>query len=423
MMKRYPALRAAAAALLTAATVLAAGCSRAGPVPTGTIDTAPADPTAAPVTTTTPPAVKVESAPSDAELMPNAVRWVADGFAVYIVPLPAPENTITVHPYDNTHLLFYTYADERQHLYLFDTEAGKFVADCPLDAGERLLDPHYTDAGIVLFHRELQSSSPTVYTMPAAVTVSYANGKLTAVPTEIPPFPQNECRITSPDGKYQAVRVIEDGWGRGGVDLYLPDGSVKRLFTAVVVDDSGKTHINDAISYIPRAFLDNTHLLYTMTGYEWPLGFGIYDAATGENVLFPAQRAYHYRGTHDGAIYASEPTKDDMYVPAAYWKITADGQAVCLRQVDEGEGDYVCLGSCWMRTVIDGDMQTLLFYTPDLDGELATVDLPAAYTVNVWPGVAFGNAFAYATDETLYLFVPEAAGQATTKEPVRPLDP
>lgn len=320
MMKRYPALRATATALLTAATVLtAAGCSRAEPAPADPIDTTPVNPLVSPITTTAPPAV--EPAPSDAEPMQNAVRWVADGFSVHIVPLPDQKDTITVHPYDNTHLLFYTYTAERQHLYLFDIEAGKFVAFCPLDVGERLHDPHYTDAGIVLFHRELQSSSPAVYTVPAAVAVSYADSRLTAVPTEISPFPQNVRRITSPDGKYQAVRVIEDGWGRGGVDLYLPDGNVKRLFTTVVVDDSGKTHINDAISHIPQAFLDNTRLLYSMNGYEWPLGFGIYDVATGENVLFPAQRAYGYQGIHDGLSMLPSQGKTTATLPPPIGKL------------------------------------------------------------------------------------------------------
>jgi len=89
---------------------------------------------------------------------------------------------------------------------------------------------------------------------------------------------------SSPNRKYTAALVIDDEAGHGGIELIDEKGNSKRLLSNILEGDtlpSGKkADINDAISYRPLGFSGDNQIVYSVLGYEWLIGTGIYNIET-----------------------------------------------------------------------------------------------------------------------------------------------
>ncbi|MBR7185379.1 MAG: hypothetical protein IKD37_07205 [Clostridia bacterium] len=428
-MKQYTALLSAVIALTAALTL--GGCRQEHPA---------TDPTDGAAVTAAPDSTPAQTAPSTAGLVQTSdapettaapvstdvqIDTVADGFAVRTVGLPAETGRLLVCPYE-TNLLFCIEMEGKMQFSLFDPLRAEFIASCTVSSGGRLPHLHYREHDVVLFRSSLDEKNQTLI-CEEAFAVRYADGRLTAEPIEHTIYPQAATCIQSPDGQYQVLEVIDDNAGRGGLDLRWPDGRVQRLMSEYAYGDvrpDGRTQdYFGSIGFTPVAFLDNTHFLYARHGYETSAGFAIFDIVTGENRAFAAQSDYLCLGTDGKAIYAAEPKPDTQYAYSAYWKITADGEATCLYTIDDTKPELNCLGSCWISTERAKDGTDVTVYSADLDRTIATVSLSAAETLNHYLGIQYGESFAYATDNTLFLFAPGLADTATAGDPLPEVPP
>ncbi len=89
--------------------------------------------------------------------------------------------------------------------------------------------------------------------------------------------------ITSPDGTLSACHKQTDAWGNGGICLTDKDGTEKFIReNKILTDTSEDMGIQDIRAYAPVAFWGNETLVYSIGGWEWTIGYGFYDIASGE---------------------------------------------------------------------------------------------------------------------------------------------
>ncbi len=89
--------------------------------------------------------------------------------------------------------------------------------------------------------------------------------------------------VTSPDGTLSACHKMTDDWGNGGI--WLTDGTGAGNFirgNVVMTDSTENIGIQDVRAYAPAGFWGNETLIYTIGGWEWSIGYGFYDMATGQ---------------------------------------------------------------------------------------------------------------------------------------------
>ncbi|MBR6709607.1 MAG: M56 family metallopeptidase [Clostridia bacterium] len=245
--------------------------------------------------------------------------------------------------YDDTHRLIYSYDPEldqlnntkrcyNQYLRLLDLEAGRFVAECAVDSTERLSSNIRTDAGFILYAAEYDDLTQEVFTADAKRIV-YADGRLSAEPVEFTLYPQRELFVT-PDGRYR-VYDTQERTGAGGIDLVMPDGSERRVLTNRTLEEA--TSLGDVIGYTPMGYVDDTHLLYHIGGYEWSRGYGVLDVTTGACRTLDFLNSHNVYAIRDGKIYADEYVRGNETYSRTYltrWCYTLDGAQTKLTPAD-----------------------------------------------------------------------------------------
>ena len=189
--------------------------------------------------------------------------------------------------------------------------------------------------------------------------------------------------------------------GHGGLDLFYPDGSSLRLFENVTIWDTlpngASADIGDVRGYSPVGFLDGTRFVYTIGGWEWTVGYGIFDLMTGRAQTF----AGSIRGIHDGQIYLTENQSHEQYRVTHIYKTTPEGNRTLLASWDQEDGVYwLSFGETWYSSgpvftqpywydiapvpadtagLTDREIRDLpeviSIYSPDLDKELARVEV------------------------------------------------
>ena len=315
--------------------------------------------------------------------------------------------------WDETHILWMTYDRiTREHnetlrhinryLSMLDLETGQITAVLPLEGTEELNEVTWDGKDMILYHLVLDEAT-TTYTAENALRISYENGILTAEPTEITPFPMVTKRITSPDGRYAVQHTTEDGWSRGGLDLVNPDGSMVRLFTAVMhgdtLPDGTTADIQHVRGYTPLAFLDDTRFVYVIGGWEHCWGYGIYDLTAGTFQEFTEDVEYVYF-VHDGYIYLTSQKRHDAGVYSQVWKVTPEGERTLLASTAEDISNFpldkltdplYCAAPYWIYTADDslfsmsmygkGKPKTYQVWSSDMDKILAVFELDG-WTMN-----------------------------------------
>ena len=234
----------------------------------------------------------------------------------------------------DTHNNVVGYTDAR--LFLFDRRNGEIAAECPIeeDLSGYVLNLHYYDDGCVLFSYSIDDNGQPL--LHYAYDLRYAHNTLNAQSIEFEIYPYNRKRIVSPDGNYTVYAAVDSGSGYGGIDLQSPDGTTERILS----DVSDEYGIQSVTGYTPVEFLDNTTLLYTIGGWEWSKGYGLYDVETGEKRIYPAEKGgiEGVYGCADGYLYGYASSG---YLTSKIWQIAPDGEERLIASMEEADGVFL----------------------------------------------------------------------------------
>ncbi len=334
--------------LLAACILFAVGCSFINPtVTTAPVEDDSPDPPSSSTTTTEPD--DTPDAPDDSD-SPVQVLTNEGDLEVRPVYIPTDPFTYRLFQYDDTHYLCLTYdqtelagykeyAYDNLHVYIIDAKAGTVVADCAIEGSYYLSSVHYTDNGCILYETE-----------EAAFHVVYENGTLTVNKTEHPTYPVvSDCPITSADGAYTVYTTAEDTIGAGTMTVRYADGSTKALLrhkNAGDMVDGQTVGMGDVERYHPIGFLDNTRFVYSIAGYEYYKGYGVYDLQTGANTKH--LQAMSVAAVYDGKVYL---TKQAGYETVSWWMCDPDGlDMTMIASVNEEDGVFTLSGDKYNYT-------------------------------------------------------------------------
>ena len=186
------------------------------------------------------------------------------------------------------------------HLYVIDVSIGEIIHSQPIDCTDRPTALTYSPDGGVLLSGGPYYEDTAEYD---AIAVYISDGNVSVSETKMAYYPRYNYKATSPDGKYTAYGVYDDASSRGGVDIYYPDGTVKRIRDNRALEDApdtGDEGLDYFRAYIPVGFLDEKHLALYVGGYTGALTYEIYNVETGETTPVYAPG---YKTGDDGEQY------------------------------------------------------------------------------------------------------------------------
>lgn len=281
---------------------------------------------------------------------PVTVISNAGNLTVHSILLPASgeRSGYTAFAYNDRYSIYLTYDYERNDgitsyhnltLYVIDAMDGNIVCESSLDTTYKTSWISYTDTGCVIFAAEVEDG---IYTVNCAYSIDKTDDGFTVSETEIEAYPSRDQYFYTPDGTTAAYYTSQDGYGDGGIDIRYPDGEVKRILDSNMLDEviDGKVvDLGGVTGYTPHGFIDNTHLVYSITGWEWLKGYGIYDISNDTKT--EVYGTYRPIGIHDGILYIDATEKGiDTYTieSAEIWKVTSDGEKTVIASTEETEG-------------------------------------------------------------------------------------
>ena len=190
-------------------------------------------------------------------------------------------------------------------LRVLDVTRGEFTDDIPFAGTDVPHEISYFDGGCWL-----RSFS-------AAWQVCLVNGKIDIVPVRLVSVEDTGRQICSPDGKWIAFTensTLGSGeYASRKLLLRAADGAI-----TVVSEDKSESNAQTDRYYHPVGFLDDTHLAYSVTGWESSVGWGIYDVTAGTHVT--GEGTVH--GVYNGRIWL---TDENGYEPYAIRSVDVSG--------------------------------------------------------------------------------------------------
>ena len=260
--------------------------------------------------------------------------------------------------YDEDRMLYMTYTPVRDetgklltyedaYLYIVDLKNGTLGPSTPID-GKNLWNT-YTDQ--VIYHFRIDEETGIPYAdNPLYVGVSDTDIYFLSVTSttsyppvlEYNPYPRRENIIYSPCGRYSIYSKMDSMDGSGGMDLmYTSDLTTVRLFDNVLLDDTlpngKKAGISDVRVYAPLGFVDDTRFVYRIGGWEWTVGYGIWDLMTGQ---YTETTGYGICGVHDGYLYLTENTSGQQYMVTDLYKAAPSGEMTRIASADQTDGIF-----------------------------------------------------------------------------------
>ncbi len=199
-----------------------------------------------------------------------------------------------------------------QHLALLNTTEG-MITDWKYDISDYPLPTNIVRRGDEILVYGQNNS----YHFGWILSGAPANPTVTLLETkeEIDAFVSTSPYITSPDGKYTVYRKLTDlGTLDGGIWL---DGENRYLMENVTLEEGG---VQGTRGYTPVAFIDNDTFIYSITGWEWNVGYGIYNIPTGDDTRREDGRTILYNGSD---YFYTADTKN--YSLSAIYKEALDG--------------------------------------------------------------------------------------------------
>ncbi len=253
------------------------------------------------------------------------------------LPLKGERPRICEFKYDERYTVFVTaeilkndrtdYRSCAYDLFIVDKKLGEIVLKKELNTEDYPRRISYTEDGCIIHALTVEGETATTS---CAYKISENDGTFTVEPTTLDAYPIIEKKTVSPSGNYIAVEKALDGWNNGGIEVKYPDGSIKRIFTNISLGNSSECKakdIGDAIGYGIVGFVDDTHLAYSISGYEWLIGYGVYDLESGKATEYRKERDRAI-AAYDGYIFAVE-NKYYQYEPypdaVALYKRSLDG--------------------------------------------------------------------------------------------------
>ena len=328
-------------ALLLACLLLLAGCGRTEKDPPETTKepesvTTPDTAAAAtdPPTDTTAPETAADTEPSPSGITAQQLapfRIVSNDGGLDFHTL-RPEATLWyTFPLEDDRTLFSLYdysrntdgpaAPQSIRLALFDNQSGTFTAQTALDGRIVPSSLSATEDGYMLSGFSYEKETMEY----AAWHVTLADGAICAEAAEYDGIVTESLHTVSPDGKWTAFSRETDRMGHGGIFLRAEDGSVTQITENVMLNDSGTAGMVDVRGYTPVGFLDASRLVYNIGGWEWRVGYGIYDTATGERTEFENGMSVSF--IRDGVLYGMEVGN---YQVLSYRTLGEDGTSTVL---------------------------------------------------------------------------------------------
>ena len=220
-------------------------------------------------------------------------------------------------------------------LYLVDLASGRIVSTLTVysDIMPSLAMIKNGDYILYRMYYDTELQKPIVET---AFKVTYENGELICNKVEIEMYPFYQEYIENEDKTVRVYRVNDDGLGHGGIEIVYSDGRAERVCENVMLDDvvDGKTvGIGDVTGYTPVAFIDENHFVYSIGGWEWTHGYGVYDISTGEKTEYL-----------DGNGLCAFDDEGNFYVDVvsnyevqSYHMITPDNEKILIASNDESK--------------------------------------------------------------------------------------
>ena len=271
---------------------------------------------------------KVVSNPANLDI--NAVK----------LPLRGEKTRICEFEYDERYMIYVTaeilkndrtdFRSCAYDLFIVDKKIGDIVFEKAFNTADTEGYPKsisYVEDGCIIYDITVEGD---VTVASCAYKISENDGIFSVEPTTLDAYPSIPKKVISPSGKYTAYENMLDGWGNGGIEVKYPDGSVKRILTNVSLGNSPECkakNIGDAIGYSIVGFADDTHLAYSIGGYEWLIGYGIYDLESGKATEYRKERDRAVAAC-DGSVfvienryYENEPYPDAV----ALYKMSLDG--------------------------------------------------------------------------------------------------
>jgi len=183
---------------------------------------------------------------------------------------------------------------------IYDRAAGKAGEAVTLSGNAVPGRISYTADGCVLLGTDFASGRTIAWKLSADGT------KASVTPTEYDGYMRTQY-ITSPDGKYTVYGITDESVSGG---IILESGGDEVMILKNAIYDIDVDDIRNVRGYHPVGFLDNERLVYNITGWEWAIGYGIYNVKTGENRRY--ETGHHAAGIYDGTIYTTSTDYDGL---------------------------------------------------------------------------------------------------------------
>ena len=325
-----------------------------------------------------------------------------------LIPLSGKFSSYQSHSFDDRYKIYVTYEYDHTlniemnrffniHVYAVDILSGEIVfsttTDDEIEFNHMTWYFHNSDIGCNIYCMSVENGE---YVLHCGYLLEKSDSGFTLKSADCAKFPQSEPPKYTPDGQAAVYFTLENGYGAGGIDVKYPDGQVKRMLSNRVNDYSGEAEysLGDVRGYYSCGFIDNSHFVYSITGYEWYIGYGICDITTGDTIEFDGQ--FHPSGTYGGAAYLISYDGENTYEPdkADIWKMTSDGEMTKIASTEESEntvkidsdkflcfdnGRWVAYHSGYINGISfgrPGEMIGISFYDPDFTQLLAQIEMP-----------------------------------------------
>ncbi len=235
---------------------------------------------------------------------------------------------------------------------IFDAKTGEMGKAIPIGGSTVPQNISYTDKGCILYNFVNYGNGVT-QTAAWELDLTAKTPALKAV--KFDPAKERGRAVTSPDGKWTAYRQTVDLSGDGEIILRGSDGKTKVILEGISLDEAEKLAGNEQAigkveGYSAVGFLDNERLVYNITGWEWSIGWGIYNVKTGEKTEY--RSGDHISSIYDGKLYGTDfsyAALDSVY------RFAADGTKTVL--ADKTTGIFAPMTSApeiWMFGMQNG---------------------------------------------------------------------
>ena len=190
---------------------------------------------------------------------------------------------------------------------IFDAKTGEMSKSLPIGGGTVPQNISYTDKGCILYSFVYYGNGVNQI---AAWELDLTAKTPTLKAVKFDPAQERGNSVVSPDGKWRAYRRSLDLGGDGEIVLINEKGNEKVILETITLEEAEKItpkdeqEIGKVEGHSVVGFFDNERLVYNITGWEWPIGWGIYNVKTGEKIEY--REGDRISAICDGKLYGTD---------------------------------------------------------------------------------------------------------------------